>query len=209
MLRKRVGTILVGIGSALIISGAAFSLTGGSTDSGDRIASAAKVTTTVPSTTAPAESATTAPATGPPATTTAPTAAPPIITTFPATTVPPVATTIPPADAVAAFISEFGTAIANEDIDWLFSHLHPSMSLEYGEDVCRGFIAQDILALTQYALTGSVTGPDTKTFSTGVADLTISNIYTAETRFVFQGQEFDARADFVYEDTVTWLAVCR
>ena len=199
--------ILVGIGSALIVSGAAFSLAGGSADPSDRIASGAAATTAAPSTTSPAASATTAP----PTTTTTPTTAPTTSTTSPTTTLPPAATTttIPPVDAVAAFIAEFGTAITYEDVDWLYSHLHPAMSLEYGEETCRGFITGDILALTQYTLTGSVAGPDTKTFSTGVGDLTISNIYTAETSFVFQGQAFDAKADFVYEDTVTWLAICR
>jgi len=83
------------------------------------------------------------------------------------------------------------------------------MILGYGEDVCRNFINVEILELTQYTLTGSVVGPVSKTLTTGIGDVTVSGIYSAETSFVFQGSQFDAKADFVLGDPITWLAICR
>lgn len=198
MLRMRVGIILVGIGAALALSGVVGLVIGE-----DPEASAATDEASPAVTTAADQEATTS-TTAQVATTPASTVPPTTTTTTAATT-----TTIAPGEAIGTFITEFGAAIANGDVEWLFDHLNPAMPLEYGEDVCRGFISTDILALTEYTLTGEVAGPETKTFETGVGTLTIDNVYTADTSFVFQGQQFDAKADFVYEDTVTWLAVCR
>lgn len=83
------------------------------------------------------------------------------------------------------------------------------MILGYGEDLCRTFINNDILALTQYTLIGSVVGPVAKTLNTAVGTVTVEGIYEAETSFVFQGTQFDAQADFVLGDQITWIATCR
>jgi len=205
MLRRRVGMILVGLGTALLVSagvGSAISDTDGQTVSAGPAAS--DVTTTLPS-----ETTTTEPtSTGSTETTTtvATTTSQPTTTT---TTPPTTTTTLAPDAAIAAFVGEFAAAIAAEDTDWLLDHLHSAMILGYGEDVCRNFINVEILELTQYTLTGSVVGPVSKTLTTGIGDVTVSGIYSAETSFVFQGSQFDAKADFVLGDPITWLAICR
>lgn len=205
VLRRRVGMILVGLGTVLLVSagvGAVIPGTGGESVSARP---AASVSTTLPSgtTTAPVEPT----STKPPQTTTTVTTTSRQTTT---TTEPPATTTtLAPDAAITAFIGEFSAAIASEDTDWLLDHLHPAMILGYGEDVCRNFISTEILELTQYTLTGSVVGPVSKTLATGVGEVTVAGIYTAETSFVFQGSQFDARADFVLGDPITWLAICR
>jgi len=207
MLRRRVGMILVGLGTALLVSagvGSVISDTDEQTVSAG--AAASDVTTTLPSdtTSTQAEPTTTEPTET--TTTVATTTSQPTTTT----TIPPTTTTtLAPDAAIAAFVGEFAAAIAAEDTDWLLDHLHSAMILGYGEDVCRNFINVEILELTQYTLTGSVVGPVSKTLATGVGDVTVSGIYSAETSFVFQGSQFDAKADFVLGDPITWLAICR
>lgn len=208
VLRRRVGMILVGLGTALIVSagvGALIPGTGGQSVSARPAASG--VTTTLPpdTTTPPIESTSTKPAQ---TATTLPTTTSQQVTTT--TTAPPTTTTtLAPEAAITAFIGDFAAAIAGEDTDWLLDHLNSAMILGYGEDLCRNFINAEILELTQYTVTGSVVGPVSKTLTTGVGDVTVSGIYTAETSFVFKGSQFDAKADFVLGDSVTWLAICR
>lgn len=128
-------------------------------------------------------------------------------TTTSAATTP--TTAVAPETAIAAFIEEFGSAIAAEDVGWLFDHLHTAMILGYGEDVCRSFITNEILLLGQYTLTGAITGPASKTLVTNVGEVIVEAIFEAEISFVFQGRTIDATAEFVLEDEVTWLAICR
>jgi hypothetical protein len=99
--------------------------------------------------------------------------------------------------------------IADGDVGALFDSLHPDVVTAYGADVCRAFVAREILLLTEYAATGDVTGPTTKSVSTDMHSATIDGIYTAGVSYVFQGQTFDALADFVVGDGVTWLTACR
>jgi hypothetical protein len=194
--------ILVGVGVTMLLAVAAGAVV---TDSDDSAAAGALLpgTTIAPDTTQATQRASSTTEAQPTTTTSQATSA--------STTEPPpsTTTTIAPEETIAAFIAEFSAAIAAGNVDWLYDNLHPAMSLGYGEDVCRNFIVNDILALTEYMLTGMIDGPLSKTLSTGVADVTVSNIYTAETSFVFQGTQFDAKADFVLEDSVTWLAICR
>ncbi len=130
-------------------------------------------------------------------------------TTTTSTTTTTTTTTLPPEAAVAAFVEEFSTAIGAADVDWLLQRLNGSIVLGYGEEVCRAFIEAEILQLEQYELNGAVVGPATKTLPTGVGEISVSNIYTADVSFVFRGSAFDSKADFVWEDPITWLATCR
>jgi hypothetical protein len=131
-------------------------------------------------------------------------------TASPTTAVPPTTTTAPaaPSDLVAAFIQVFSAAIADGDIDALLASLHPAVRLNHGDELCRGFIEREILQLVDYELTGGVTGPTSKSLSTGGDPVSVSNIYEAEVRFDFLGQTFDVLSDFAVDDEVTWLAVC-
>ncbi len=206
VLRRRVGMILVGLGTALLVSagiGAVIPGTGGESVSARP---AASVSTTLPPGTATTQIESTSTTSAQATTTEATTTSQQTTTT---TTTAATTTTLAPDAAITAFIGEFSAAIAAKDTDWLLDHLHPAMILGYGEDVCRNFIVTEILELTQYALTGSVVGPVSKTLATGVGEVTVSGIYTGETSFVFKGSQFDSRADFALGDPITWLAICR
>ncbi len=208
MQQRHVGILLIGIGLILVVGAI---LTKGASDDGDQIAGESMAesdgadqlnenlttTTTSPSTTS---TNTEAP------TTTTTTEAPTTTTT---TEAPTTTTSLDPESSIESFLEEFAAAIARKDVDWLFERLNGSMILGYGEDTCRSFIENEILLLEQYELNGAITGPATKTLATGVGEVSIDNIYSAETRFVFQGSPFDSRADFVMADPITWLATCR
>ncbi|MFQ5553791.1 MAG: hypothetical protein ACE5GC_00300 [Acidimicrobiia bacterium] len=220
MNRKPLGAVLMGVGGLLVLLGIVTQL--GSGDDDAFVAAAVTSTVTTQSTAASSATPTTvaatttaaAPTTTAPAATTT-TAAPtttapaPTTTTLPPTTTQATTTTLAPSAQVAVFIESFSAAIAAGDVDALLATLHQAMILGYGEDVCRGFIADEILLLTNYQLTGAVTGPQTKTLETGVGSVTVENIYEAAVSFVFRGEAFDATADFVLGDEPRWLATCR
>lgn len=204
MLRRSVGKILMGLGMAMLVTAGVGALVLGT--NGQGVAASPQVLE--PTTTGPSD--TTAASTEPASTVATPSATTtPAPTTSTTTTAPATTTTQAPDAAIAAFIGDFAAAISAQDTDWLLDHLHPAMILGYGEDVCRKFINDEILELKQYTLVGSVVGPVSKTLSTGIGDVDVSGIYTAETSFVFQGTPFDAKAEFVLGDSITWLATCR
>jgi hypothetical protein len=207
VLRRRVGMIFVGLGTALLVSAGVGALIPGS--GGESVSASpptSGVATSLPSATSTTATESTS-NTAPPATAPSTTAT---VATATTTTAPPATTTtLAPDAAITAFVGEFAAAIAVGDTDWLLDRLHSAMILGYGEDVCRGFIDAEILELKQYMLTGPVVGPVSKTLTTGIGDVTVSGIYTAETSFVFKGSQFDAKADFVLGDPITWLAICR
>lgn len=210
--RRDLGKILLGAGALLIVVGLVGSLVGRTAvpaEAAGELPQVIETTTTsgIPTTTATTTTATTLP---PPTTTLSPpppTSQATTSTTRSSTTT--TTTTLAPGQVIADFITAFGAAIAAEDVDWLFARLHPAMILGYGEDVCRGFIEDEILQLKEYTLRGAVTGPVAKTLETNVGSVTVEGIYEAEITFVFQGQSFDADADFVLNGETTWLATCR
>ncbi len=221
MSQRQVGFLLVGLGLILAV-GAALAVGGSDGDDSSADASQGESesadalddgTTTSSTTTEPSTTQASTP-TAAPTTTTTTTAAPSTTqtsttTTTTTTTEAPTTTTLAPEVAISNFVEEFSAAIAARDVDWLFERLNGSMILGYGEDVCRSFIEDEILLLEQYELNGAIVGPVTKSLSTGVGEVSVDNIYTADTSFVFQGSPFDSMADFVMGDPITWLAICR
>ncbi|MFH1105320.1 MAG: hypothetical protein V1757_10340 [Actinomycetota bacterium] len=85
-------------------------------------------------------------------------------------------------------------------------HLHPAVFSLYDETVCRSFVEREILPLTDYRLTGDVTGPTTVT----IGGQQVSNYYTAPVSFVISGQAFhDQPGTFALVDgEVYWLTQC-
>ena len=120
-------------------------------------------------------------------------------------------TTISSEDALAAFIQQFALDIANGDTEALMATLNPAVILGSGEQLCRDFVEREILALGDYQLIGDVNGPSSKSVDTVAGTITVDNIYEAQVSFVFGGQSFDSRADFVRDDDgqISWLATCR
>ncbi len=202
MLRRRVGVILVGIGTTLVVVAGVGAFVPGGDDPG----AAASPATSVPTTTLPPQTTVTTASSTTTEPTTTTTAAETTTTTAAATTT---TTTLAPEAVIATFIGEFSSAITTEDTDWLLDNLHPSIILGYTEELCRSFIDREILELKEYTLIGDITGPVTKTLETGVGDVTVEGIYEAETSFVFNGKAYEAKADFVFDDQVSWLTKCR
>ncbi len=220
MQQRQVGFLLIGVGLILTV-GAMFiggesdddtQTTAVSEDDSESTEGSDEATTTGSTTVAPSTtqaSTTSAAPTTTSATTTTTTAAPSTTQSPTTTTAAPTTTTLAHEVAISNFVEEFAAAIEANDVEWLLERLNGSMILGYGEAVCRAFIEDEILLLRQYQLTGPVVGPVTKSLSTGVGEVSVENIYTVDTSFVFQGSPFDSRADFVMGDPITWLAICR
>jgi hypothetical protein len=121
------------------------------------------------------------------------------------TTVPPsTTTTIDPATAIAEFVEGFADAIGRGDVDMLMATLHPAVIEIFGEELCRTFVEDEILALDDYRLVGSVDGPTVRNIGSFSIDM-----YTGPVAFVFQGEAFESDASFASEETVTWFTECR
>lgn len=216
MNRRTLSLVLMASGGLLVIVGAVGSVASSSDDDSAIGATATTVNAPVAST-APTTSATTAntptttaaPATTPaPPTTTTSTTAPTTTTTMTAaTTTPP---TTPP-ETVEDFLLTFAAAIANADTDFLLDRLHPVVLEQHGADLCRTFIAREILALVDYKLAGAVPAPVPKTYTTPAGSTTLPVHYEdIPVTFTFQGQRFEATASLAIEDgTVRWFAACR
>jgi len=209
MSRRNLGIGIMGIGLAMIVIGV---LSLG--DSSETTAQAdPAVTATVPPTAAPTSAApttaaptTTAPVTTTPATTTA---APPATTVAPTTTTTATTTTTSP-PSVEDFILAYAAATASGDADFLFDSLLPDIREVLGVDTCRNWVETEILALSDYTVTGDVSGPIARTLTIGETTITVDQYYEAPVRFTFQGQSFDTLATFVIRDgQVFWIGACR
>lgn len=153
-----------------------------------------------------------------PTTTTMAAAASTTSTTETATTAPEPATTTTEASTtttiavgtVEAFVADFARALADGDVEFVLSRLHPVAIDLYGEDLCRAWTAREIMALVGYQLTGPVEGPDDVTVSAGGETRAVSDVYVAPIRFTFQGESFDSQGQYALLDgLVHWLGVCR
>ena len=129
-------------------------------------------------------------------------------TTIPPTTIPP--TTIPAVESFDAFLVLFRRALDGDDVEFLLARLHPQVAAAYGEELCRGFVAGEIVTLDQYQATGDLDGPTRRTLDAGGTSVTLDGVYDVDVSFTFQGQAFDRAATFVLEDGIWyWTGQCR
>ena len=195
MNRERVGLIVGIVGLILVVVGIVGSL--GSGDDSEAITAAV-------STTAVTESATEA------AVTTQATATTVIVTT---TTTPPASTTTTTTvevESVEDFVELFASAIAGDDVDFLFDRLHPASVGGFGPDLCRNWIENEIVTLENYQLTSDMAGPHDQSFTTPAGTGTIENAYSADVSFSFQGQLINGEAGFaLIVGVMHWLGQCR
>ena len=190
------GTALIAIG--LVLIGFGFAIRGGST-----VTSADSAPTTTELTTAPTPQPSSTTTTVPlPSTTTSPT---------PTTAaVIPTTTTTAPAPSVEEFILAYATATTSGDSEFLFDRLLPQLVDIFGADICRTFVENEIVALSEYTLTGEVSGPFSRSLNVGDDQIDVDSYYEAPVRFTFQGQSFDQTATFVVADgQVYWIGACR
>jgi len=135
----------------------------------------------------------------------------PVTTTAPAATTSsslPTTTTLQP-ETVAEFVDAFAAALVNRDGDFVMSRLHPDVVGAYPEGTCQAWVADQIMALSDYRMTGGVTGPADKTVTIAGRQVTFTDVYSAPVSFTFGGQDFQSSADFILlEGLVYWLGVC-
>jgi hypothetical protein len=139
------------------------------------------------------------------------TSGPSSTTTAPAATTSsslPTTTTLQ-SETVAEFVDAFAAALVNRDADFVMSRLHPDVVEAYPEGTCQAWVADQIMALSDYRMTGGVTGPTDKTVTIAGRQVTFTDVYSAPVSFTFGGQDFQSSADFILlEGLVYWLGVC-
>lgn len=134
------------------------------------------------------------------------TIAPPSTTTVVTTTVAPATTTsmvFEAEETVEEFVRMFATALEEGDLDFIWQRLHPEVVAAGGEDLCRAWVENEIMALSDYTLYEVTGGPETVN---GIPD-----VYSAAVSFTYQGQVFDdATGQYALVDgTFRWLGACR
>jgi hypothetical protein len=192
MTRRSLGLCLIAIGVVMVVSGVIV-VAGGP---GDEPVVAASSTTTGPATTAVTTTTTRIPAaTVAPTTTT--------------TTAPTTTTTTVVAETVEEFVDVFAGALDDGNLEFVFTRLHPQVVEGFGSEVCRTWVEREIMAISDYQLTGDVSGSSTREVLISGVTATIRDTYAAPVSFVFQSQSFDATADFAALDGVMyWLGAC-
>lgn len=191
MTKRSWGVALVGLGVLLMIAGLILMVSGGTEP-----ATISALSTTSESTTS-----------GP--TTTSTSMPQPTTTSEPTTTAAPTTTTIPP-QTVEDFVAEYRIALDEDDVDFLFDRLHPLVVEAYGEEVCRTWVETEVLALEDYQLEGEASGPADQLFTDPDGEqFAIADTFTAPVSFTFQGERFEADAQFALVDSLMfWLGTC-
>ena len=190
------------LGAGLIVVGVALIILGLVTRGGFAEAGIEEASTTVGSSPEPLPptTATTAPI---PQTTTT------IAPTTTTTTIPPTTTTVPP-PSIEEFIGAYAAATESGDEDFLFERLLPGVVDALGVETCRNFVGSEITLISNYRLTGMVSGPFSRSLNVGEVQINVDDYYEAPVSFTFQGQSFDATATFVALDGVVyWIGECR
>jgi hypothetical protein len=109
---------------------------------------------------------------------------------------------VDPATLLEAFAAAYAEATENDDVDFLYTTLHPVVIQVGGEDLCRSYVEDEIVLISGYELTGPVEGP--VEVASGITG------YTAGVVFQFEGQTFSDTAAFAIVDSeVRWLTTCR
>ena len=126
------------------------------------------------------------------------------------TSLPPETTPPSGSELVAGFVPVFAQAIADGDLEYVLSRLHPDIVEAFGDDLCRNWVQRDILALGDYQLDGTVEGPSTGSISTPSGILTFANRFSAPVTFTFSGRAYSVNADFVVvSGEVFFVGTCR
>ena len=108
------------------------------------------------------------------------------------------------ASDVLAFIDDFSGWLADDDVSALVDSLHPFVIERGGVDVCRAFVADQIVRFEDYTATGEPIGPTPIRFPEGDAE-----VWTVPVSFVYEGQQFDAEAVVSVESgSGEWFTEC-
>ena len=104
----------------------------------------------------------------------------------------------------------YASATESGNTDFLFQRLLPGIIDVLGADLCRGFVENEITAISDYRLTGAVSGPSARSLTVGDTQVNVDDYYEAPVSFTFQGQSLDATATFaVIDNLIYWIGECR
>ncbi len=115
-----------------------------------------------------------------------------------------------PPPSIDEFISNYADATEGGDSEFLTSRLLPELSDIFGEELCRTWVEREILAISEYTLTGEPTGPFSRDLTVAGTTIEVEQYYEAPVSFTFQGESFDTVATFIVRDgAVFWIGECR
>ena len=107
-------------------------------------------------------------------------------------------------------MADYVAATEAGDGTFLFERLLPEIRDAFGADLCRNWVNTEILAISDYTLTGDITGPSSRSLTAGDTTIAVDDYYEAPVSFTFQGQSFDGKAAWVVENgQVFWVGECR
>ena len=131
-------------------------------------------------------------------------------TTAPTTTTTTAATTTTsPPETVEEFALAFAAALDRGDADFVFNRLHPVVIAIHDEASCRATVEDRVLLITDYRLTGPVSGPESVDFTVSNRVITVSEQFRAPVAFGFQGTEVETEGVFALLDgEMRWFTDC-
>ena len=112
-------------------------------------------------------------------------------------------------ETIEQFVTLFNAALVNDDLDFLFSRLHPVAVQAAGPGVCEAFVESQFGAASALVFVGPIQGPSTQEFSSGQGDFVVDGYYTVPVRLTFQDQLFDVQLGYaLVDDQIRWLSTC-
>lgn len=113
-------------------------------------------------------------------------------------------------ETVEGFVTAFGAAIATGDEDFVVARLHPVFIDTYGQELCRTWIAQEIMELSSYELVSVDGGPRSQLYAFSGGEGTIDNVFDATVTFTYRGELLTNPTSFALVDgEMHWLGQCR
>ena len=92
----------------------------------------------------------------------------------------------------AEFVTEFNQATADDDVDWLYDHLAPSVIDVYGEATCRAHVERVIVRVEDLTTFAPALGPfdtvvEVPSPGGGSAVVELSGLYSVDMSYTFDG----------------------
>ena len=109
------------------------------------------------------------------------------------------------------FVAAYTVALEQGDADFLFDRLLPDLTDAFGAQLCRDLgDTGDSRAVSNYQLSGDITGPSSRTLSVSGTAIPVEDYYEGPVSFTFEGQSFETMAAWVVADgQVYWVGECR
>ncbi len=108
------------------------------------------------------------------------------------------------------FVARFVAAIADGDVDFLVSRLHPMIIATFDEPTCRATVTDQILLFENFTVGEPLTGPNAETYTLADGTTAVAEVYSAPISFDFQARSFDNAGTWgLVDGEVHWFLACR